>query len=480
MTRVSFTLNYDEMGSWITGVPIEIRRLDLALVERGVSAQQFNLSEGNYFVTSLLPDGRRLFAHAAISGREKMILLSSDPDYESDSNVNNSREYLAIDLLSQYLAKGYAREAAALAQWNYSRITDSNEDQNWVLPTLYTLLRFGELRELADMINQRGQWHQAEFTSADSSVIRGEILARLGRHQQAFSAFLELESRGVPAFTDGLFYAKQRLQIYRHALEMGSLKNEISAYAILGRLQRIAAYQSSGLRIETVLPLSIGLETLGGIFTRIVERNTQLPASKSQIFSTAVDNQSSVEVNVLQGERLMAADNRSLGKFVLREIPPLPRGMPQIEVRFNVDANGVINVSAKDLATGRVEHSILTTSDLSTAEVNQLTEEAELYSESDLAKLKLAEALIRIQALTFQIRNATEHYNLDQKSIQNADDAIRLAEQLVEIDATEEAIEILNIAWNRLLQQVRRIQREVSAEGISAGADFDSDADVQP
>lgn len=473
MTRVSFTLNYDEIGSWIAGVPIEIRRLDLALVERGVSIDQFDLSEGNYFVTSLLPDGRRLFAHAAITGPEMIILLSSDPDYESDSNVIESP---ATDLVSQYLAKGYVREAATLARWFFPRITDPNEDQNWVLLTLYTLLDFGELSELAEMIDDNGQWHQAEFTSPDSSVIRGEILARLGRHQQAFAAFLELESRGVPVFTDGLFYARQRLQTYRNVLEMGSLKNAIRADAILRRLQAIAEDESPG---EIVLPLSIGLETVGGIFTRIFERSTQLPASKSQIFSTAADGQTTVEINVLQGERLMAADNRSLGKFVLREIPSLSRGMPQIEVRFDVDTDGVITVSAKDLRTGRVEQSILTTSDLSTAEVNELTEEAEAYSESDLAKLKLAEARIRVQTLSFQIRNAIEHYNFDQKTIQYADEAIKLANELVEIDAADEAIEILNVAWNKLLQRVRSIQRELGAEGISAGADFDSGANVQ-
>ena len=127
-----------------------------------------------------------------------------------------------------------------------------------------------------------------------------------------------------------------------------------------------------------VTPLSLGIETLGGVFTRLIERNTTIPARKSETFSTAADNQTSVEVHVLQGERQMARDNRTLGKFHLDGIPAAPRGVPQIEVAFDIDANGIVNVSAKDLGTGKEQKITITSSSgLSESEIENMVKEAE-------------------------------------------------------------------------------------------------------
>jgi molecular chaperone DnaK len=142
-----------------------------------------------------------------------------------------------------------------------------------------------------------------------------------------------------------------------------------------------------------VTPLSLGIETKGGVFTKLIERNTTIPTRKSEIFSTAEDNQPSVEVHVLQGEREMAAYNKSLGKFQLTGIPPAPRGMPQIEVTFDIDADGILNVSAKDLGTGKEQTiEIKGGSGLSEQEVEQMVKDAEAHAEEDRRQRELAEA----------------------------------------------------------------------------------------
>jgi len=148
-----------------------------------------------------------------------------------------------------------------------------------------------------------------------------------------------------------------------------------------------------------VTPLTLGIETLGGVRTPLINRNTTIPSSKAEIFSTAADNQTSVEINVLQGEREMAADNKSLGRFILDGIPPAPRGVPQVEVTFDIDANGILNVSAKDKASGKEQKITITGSTgLSKEEVEKMTKEAEAHAEED--KKRKEEVEIRNQADT--------------------------------------------------------------------------------
>ena len=152
-----------------------------------------------------------------------------------------------------------------------------------------------------------------------------------------------------------------------------------------------------------VTPISYGIETLGGVFTRLIDGNTTIPAKKSQVFSTAADNQTSVEIIVLQGERQMAVDNKQIGKFNLTEIPPAPRGMPQIEVTFDIDANGIINVAAKDLGTGREQKIIIEASTrLSDEEIARMKKDAELHAEADRKKKELVESRNELDSLVFQ------------------------------------------------------------------------------
>jgi molecular chaperone DnaK len=152
-----------------------------------------------------------------------------------------------------------------------------------------------------------------------------------------------------------------------------------------------------------VTPLTLGIETLGSVATPLIERNTTIPTSKSQIFSTAADGQTSVEIHVLQGERLMAPDNKSLGRFILDGIPPAPRGVPQVEVKFDIDANGILNVSARDKATNKEQKITITASSgLSKEEVEKMKKEAEVHAEEDRKKKEHAETRNQADAVIFQ------------------------------------------------------------------------------
>ena len=176
-----------------------------------------------------------------------------------------------------------------------------------------------------------------------------------------------------------------------------------------------------------VTPLSLGIETLGGVFTKIIERNTTIPTKKSQVFSTAADNQTAVDIHVLQGERSMAADNVTLGRFQLMDIPAAPRGIPQIEVTFDIDSNGIVHVGAKDLGTGKEQKITITSStNLSDEEINKKVKEAEMHAEEDKKKKEKMEALNQAESTIYQT----------EKTIKDMGDKVSAAEK----EAVEAAI----------------------------------------
>jgi molecular chaperone DnaK len=160
-----------------------------------------------------------------------------------------------------------------------------------------------------------------------------------------------------------------------------------------------------------VTPLSLGIETLGGVFTKLIERNTTIPTRKSEIFSTAADNQTSVEVHVLQGERQMARDNRTLGKFHLVGIPAAPRGMPQVEVAFDIDANGITHVSAKDLGTGKEQKITITASSgLNDSDIDRMVKEAESHRSEDQERRRQVEARNKLDTLVYQTEKTYDEH----------------------------------------------------------------------
>ena len=181
-----------------------------------------------------------------------------------------------------------------------------------------------------------------------------------------------------------------------------------------------------------VTPLSLGIETLGGVFTKLIERNTTIPTSKSQIFSTATDGQTAVDIHVLQGERPMAADNITLGRFQLTGIPPAPRGVPQIQVTFDIDANGIVNVSAKDLGTGKEQKITITSSSgLKEEEIQRMIKDAERFAEEDRKKKEKVEAKNKADSLIYQ----TEKMLADLKDKISPDDEAKIKKELENVKA---------------------------------------------
>merc|ERR1712159_25573 len=218
-----------------------------------------------------------------------------------------------------------------------------------------------------------------------------------------------------------------------------------------------------------VTPLSLGIETLGGVFTRLINRNTTIPTKKSQVFSTAADSQTQVGIKVLQGEREMAADNKILGNFDLMGIPPAPRGVPQIEVTFDIDANGIVNVSAKDKATGKEQAVAITSSGgLSDAQVEQMVQDAESHAEDDKKRKETIDAKNEADTLIYSAdKNIQEHgANLPQEikdEIQNAQMALRTAMEGDDLDALKEKI-------GDLQKAVMKIGEALSKGAGSGGA----------
>ena len=190
-----------------------------------------------------------------------------------------------------------------------------------------------------------------------------------------------------------------------------------------------------------VTPLSLGIETLGAVFTKLIEKNTTIPTKKSQVFSTAADNQPAVEIHVLQGERQMAANNKTLGRFQLMGIPPAPRGIPQIEVSFDIDANGIVNVSAKDMGTGKEQSiKITASSGLSEEEIDKLVKDAEIHADEDKKKRELIDARNMADSMIYSTEKSVKEAGdkLDEASKSSIDLAVESLKKAMELDNTDE------------------------------------------
>ncbi len=216
-----------------------------------------------------------------------------------------------------------------------------------------------------------------------------------------------------------------------------------------------------------VTPLSLGIETMGGVFTKIIDKNTTIPASKNKTFSTAADNQPSVEIHILQGERPMAGDNKTLGRFILDGIPPAPRGVPQIEVKFDIDANGILNVSAKDKASGKEQSiRIEASSGLSEEEIERMKKEAQTHSEEDKKKQKMIEARNQAETLIYTV----------EKTLKDAGDKVNDKDKK---DIEEKLKQLKEVKDKDDVEQIKKLTEELSQAIQKVGTEMYKQAQAQ-
>jgi molecular chaperone DnaK len=243
-----------------------------------------------------------------------------------------------------------------------------------------------------------------------------------------------------------------------------------------------------------VTPLSLGIETMGGVFTKLIESNTTIPSKKSEVFSTAADNQPAVDIHVLQGERPLAKDNRSIGRFQLSDIPPAQRGVPQIEVTFDIDANGILNVSAKDKGTGKEQKiKIEASSGLSQDDIERMKKEAEANAAGDKAEKEKIEKLNQADSLIFSTEKQLKEYgdklsDSNKANINSALETLKKAHEAKDLAGIDTAMEGLNKAWEGASQEMynaaggaegQQAGPDASAEGAAESGDGVSDVDYE-
>jgi molecular chaperone DnaK len=377
-----------------------------------------------------------------------------------------------IDLTKDPMALQRLKEAAEKAKIELSSTTSTEINLPYIMPVdgipkhLVRTLSRAKFEQLADSLVQR------TIAPCDSALKKAGLSVK-----DIQEVILVGGSTRIPAIQEAVkkYFGKEPSKGVNPD-EVVAIGASIQGGVLTGEVKDVL--------LLDVTPLSLGIETLGGVFTKLIDANTTIPTQKSETFSTASDNQPSVEIHVLQGERAMAKDNRTIGRFHLSDLPPAPRGVPQIEVIFDIDANGIINVSAKDKATGKLQSvRIEASSGLSKEDIEKMKREAEANAESDRQARESADVVNQADTLIFQTEKNLKEFGdklpAEKKSeIESALENLKKAHAEKDLNSIKSAMDHLNQVFQAASQDMYNAANAQGGAGEQGGASNAQDAEV--